>query len=109
MNSARTIADAVRLAPDAQAILCDVHLAGEDGRDVVRTLKQSGSKIPFIMVSGDCTRRTIEECVNLGIDDYLIKPFSPLALLTKLEKHTGLVLARGNKSEARAVHCGASG
>ena len=97
-NSARTIArKPCRLAPGAQAILCDVHLAGEDGRDVVRTLKQSGSKIPFIMVSGDCTRKTIEDCVNLGIDDYLIKPFSPLALLTKMEKHTGLVLPRSRQ------------
>jgi HD-like signal output (HDOD) protein/DNA-binding response OmpR family regulator len=98
--SARSITEAVRLAPGAHAILCDVHLAGEDGRDVVRTLKQSGSKIPFIMVSGDCTRKTIEDCVNLGIDDYLIKPFSPLALLTKMEKHTGLLLSSRAKTLA---------
>jgi HD-like signal output (HDOD) protein/DNA-binding response OmpR family regulator len=92
--SGRTLDDALRLAPNTQAVFCDVHLGDDDGRNVVKRLRQSGYDAPIILMSVDRTRETIEDCVGTGISDYLIKPFSPTVFLDKLQKHTGVATRR---------------
>ncbi|HLJ11612.1 MAG TPA: HDOD domain-containing protein, partial [Planctomycetaceae bacterium] len=53
--------DALQLARNAFAVLCDVHLGGVSGIEVVRSLRQQGFAGPIIMMSGDRSRSTVEE------------------------------------------------
>lgn len=78
---------AQELAPRATAILCDVHLRSEDGRQVVRDLKRGGFTGPLIMISSDRSRQTVMECARVGATDYLLKPFGKACLVEKLRKH----------------------
>ena len=84
---------AKELAPQASAVLCDFHLPGEKGSDIVRSLRRSQFEGPVIFVSSDRTRGTITACMAAGMTDFLPKPFSAAALLEKLSKHLGLALA----------------
>jgi two-component system, OmpR family, response regulator RegX3 len=70
-------AEAVELAAslDPDAVLLDLALPDMDGRDVCRTLRRS-SDVPIIMVTASGT--VIDRVVGLeiGADDYVVKPFA---------------------------------
>ena len=74
---AGTVADAIEQAgnemPDL--VLLDVMLPDGSGYDVARTLRES-SKVPIIMLTarGEETDRIVG--LELGADDYIVKPFS---------------------------------
>ena len=81
---AETGSEAVSLtaARDPDVILLDLALPDIDGRDVCRQIRRDSS-VPIIMVtaSGTVTDRVVG--LELGADDYVVKPFS-----------TGEVIAR---------------
>ena len=63
----------------------DLGLPKTDGRDVLRHLRGIGRKLPVIIVTA---RDSVEDRIDgldLGADDYLIKPFSPRDLLEHVE------------------------
>ena len=74
---AGTVADAIEQAtselPDL--VLLDVELPDGSGYDVARTLRER-SKVPIIMLTarGEETDRIVG--LELGADDYIVKPFS---------------------------------
>ncbi len=95
------IRDMVPLGTDL--VLLDLMLPSDSGFEVIRHLKKT-TKIPVIVVSA---RDTVEDRVkglDLGADDYLIKPFSLKELLARVRsvaRRTGL----GNTTP-QEVTCG---
>jgi len=65
-------------------VLLDVVMPGEDGFDVLASLRRT-SNLPVIMVSGrdDVADRVMG--LRLGADDYVVKPFSPLELTARID------------------------
>ena len=94
VQKAETISEARSMAPGCAAIVCDVHLADESSVELVQRLRREGFAGAIIMISGDRTRGTVEECIQAGIDDYLAKPFSSAALRAKLQQHSPELRAR---------------
>jgi DNA-binding response OmpR family regulator len=72
-------ADAFR--PDA--VVLDLGLPGRDGLDVTRELRRS-SNVPIIVLTarGDEADRIVG--LELGADDYVVKPFSPKELVARV-------------------------
>src|SRR6202035_405859 len=74
---AGTVAEAVELADrvDPDVVLLDLALPDGDGRDLCRALRRS-SDVPIIMLtaSGTVTDRIVG--LELGADDYVVKPFA---------------------------------
>jgi len=67
-----------------QAVLLDLGLPKQDGLEVLRELRQSGSTIPVIVITA---RDGLEARINgldSGADDYLTKPFNVNELLARL-------------------------
>jgi two-component system, OmpR family, alkaline phosphatase synthesis response regulator PhoP len=64
-------------------VVLDLGLPGRDGLDVARELRRT-SPVPIIMLTarGDETDRVLG--LELGADDYLVKPFSPRELLARV-------------------------
>jgi two-component system copper resistance phosphate regulon response regulator CusR len=65
-------------------IILDVMLPGLDGWQVLRSLRQAGVQVPVLFLTA---RDAIEERVHgleLGADDYLIKPFAFAELLARV-------------------------
>ena len=86
---------ALRHARDAKPdlIVLDLGLPGRDGLDVTRELRRS-SAVPIIVLTarGEETDRIVG--LELGADDYVVKPFSPKELVAR-------VRAVFRRSEAR--------
>ena len=68
-------------SPDV--ILLDLLLPDMDGRDVAREIRTS-SGVPIIMVTARGEEADRVAGLELGADDYVIKPFSPRELLHRV-------------------------
>ncbi|MBE7550695.1 MAG: response regulator [Anaerolineales bacterium] len=70
-------------------ILLDVMLYGSDldGLEVCRHLKKDPATqgIPVVLLTAGGQRSDLEAGLAAGADDYFIKPFSPFALMKKIE------------------------
>ncbi len=69
-------------------IILDVNLPDQLGHEVCRALKSNPktSAIPVVMLTGES--RALESRVqglNLGAEDYLLKPVSPKVLLARIQ------------------------
>ncbi|MHB9119812.1 MAG: response regulator transcription factor [Burkholderiales bacterium] len=67
-----------------QAVLLDLGLPKRDGLEVLRQLRASGKRLPVIIVTA---RDAVEDRIkglDLGADDYLVKPFDINELLARL-------------------------
>lgn len=76
----RALALAAETSPDL--VVLDLGLPGRDGLDVLRELRR-GSGVPVIIVTarGEETDRIVG--LELGADDYVVKPFSPKELVAR--------------------------
>lgn len=77
--------------------LLDIMLPGIDGLELCRLLKEksSTSSIPIIMLTAKGTEADIVVGLELGADDYVVKPFSPRELVARVKT----VMRRSNSKE----------
>lgn len=73
--------EAARQEPEL--IICDLAMPALGGQDVLMTLRQDPKMedVPFLFVSGGATREDMRQSMNLGGDDFIIKPASPGEIL----------------------------
>jgi len=93
MDGAEALETVERELPDL--VILDIMMPKVDGVEVCRRLRE-WSQIPIIMLSarGDATDKV--ECLNLGADDYISKPFSVEVLIARVKavlRRTGAVAA----------------
>ncbi|HEX2869097.1 MAG TPA: response regulator [Ignavibacteriales bacterium] len=83
---------AKEILPDL--IICDIMMPLMNGYEVIRELSKSNNTaaIPFIFLTAKAEMPDLRTGMELGADDYLVKPFRALHLLNAIE-------ARLNKSE----------
>ena len=75
------VASARARPPDL--VVLDLGLPGLDGLDVARELRRSSS-VPIIMLTARREETDRVLGLELGADDYLVKPFSPRELLARV-------------------------
>lgn len=64
-------------------IVLDLMLPGLDGREVCRALRRE-SDVPIIMLTAMAEESDQIAGLELGADDYIVKPFSPRALVARV-------------------------
>jgi len=82
---ARTVAEALAAARERSpdVVLLDVMLPDGDGRDVLRELRRT-SDVPVIMLTARGTETDRVVGLELGADDYVVKPFSGAEVIARL-------------------------
>lgn len=77
--------EALRLAREAHPdlIVLDLMLPGMDGLQVCRTLRGE-SDVPIIMLTARTTEEDKLKGLDMGADDYMVKPFSPKELAARV-------------------------
>ncbi|MEN6510599.1 MAG: response regulator [Chloroherpetonaceae bacterium] len=67
-------------------ILCDIAMPNVDGYSVLKTIKSnpSLSRIPFIFLTAFTERQNIRTGMQLGADDFLVKPYSRDELISSI-------------------------
>lgn len=76
---------AERSVPDL--ILLDLMLPGKDGLEICRLLKRNDrtQNIPVIMMTARGEESDIVTGLELGAEDYIVKPFSPKVLVARVK------------------------
>ncbi len=82
---AGTVADALaKFATDKpDLILLDLNLPDGDGRDVAREIRRS-SGVPIIMLTARGTETDRIVGLEIGADDYVVKPFSSAEVIARI-------------------------
>lgn len=80
--------EAVKASEDAgvNLILMDWNMPELSGIDAVKQIRAKGNKTPIIMVTTEAEKRRVLEAIQAGINDYLVKPFTPDQLSEKIRK-----------------------
>jgi DNA-binding response OmpR family regulator len=67
-------------------VLSDIQMPHMDGKNLIAMLRASPvfKKLPIIMLSTFADSDTRIACLNMGADDYIIKPFNPMEVKTKI-------------------------
>ena len=85
-NATEAVAQAMQHRPDL--VLLDVALPDHDGFWVCRTLKTTPetAHIPVVMLTAMSLPSDRDRAVQAGADGYVVKPFSPRALLQEIDR-----------------------
>jgi two-component system chemotaxis response regulator CheY len=69
-------------------VITDWNMPAMGGLELVRSLraKPGLATLPVLLITARHTYEDVVEAAGAGVDDYLIKPFTPAALQAKLER-----------------------
>ena len=83
---------------DIALIILDVMMPKMDGWEVCREVRQY-SKVPIIMLTAKSDERDELQGFQLGVDEYISKPFSPKILVARVEA----ILRRTNQFDEEEI------
>lgn len=86
-----------------QLIILDVMMPKMDGWEVCRTIREH-SKVPIIMLTAKADERDELLGFELGVDEYISKPFSPKILVARVE---AILRRTNNLSKEDVIKAGA--
>ncbi len=69
-------------------ILMDLSMPIMDGYEATTIIRERDNKIPIIALTASASYGYLDRAIKLGINDYVIKPFSPKELNMKLYKYS---------------------
>ncbi len=98
MLSASNGEDALAIIRDERPdlVLLDIMMPRVDGYEVARTVRADAdetlAKIPIIMLSAKAQDQDVRRGLELGVNEYITKPFAPEQLVTLVNAY----LARGD-------------
>ena len=101
---ANAAGEALVARPDC--ILLDLSLPGAYGHEICRSIRQ-GSDVPIIVLTSSDSEFDEVMSMNVGADDYVVKPYRPAVLLARIDR----ALARSGSADparGRLEHDGVS-
>jgi DNA-binding response OmpR family regulator len=74
--------------PEFDLILLDVKLPGASGFDVLREIRSKAlwANVPIVMLTGMGRDADVVRAFELGADEYIHKPFSPVELMARVQR-----------------------
>jgi DNA-binding NtrC family response regulator len=79
-------------------VILDVTMPNMDGPTMLGKMREAGDKTPVIMLTSESKRSVVAGAMRSGITDYILKPFKPEELRTKI-----LTVLQGGASEEDVV------
>lgn len=69
-------------------ILLDINMPDMDGRETMRRIRENDAwkSIPIIFLTADASPETEAQCLSDGAEDFIIKPFVPQVMKSRIER-----------------------
>ena len=83
-TGAAALAAATGAARPPDLLILDLMLPDVDGLDLLRSLRQAGSSVPVVILTARDDDVDVIVGLELGADDYLVKPFNPRELTARI-------------------------
>ena len=68
-----------------ELILLDWNMPNLDGIGFIQQFRALGHRTPVLMVTTEAEKSRVIEAIKAGVDNYLVKPFSPEQLRERVE------------------------
>jgi len=65
-------------------VISDWNMKPMTGIEFLKTLRASGNKVPFILVTAENSPVNVEEAKQAGVNGYITKPFNAITLKARL-------------------------
>jgi two-component system chemotaxis response regulator CheY len=65
--------------------LIDWNMPNMDGHTLVKKMRETDKKTPIIMCTTEAEKPRVIDALKAGVNNYVVKPFTPEALLDKVE------------------------
>ena len=72
-------------------ILLDWNMPVMDGPSFVKAYRKMGRTTPIVMVTTEAEKTRVMEALKLGVNNYVVKPFTPEFLAEKINQTAKLV------------------
>jgi len=72
-----------------EMIITDWNMPEMDGLEFVKTVRGQNPSIPILMVTTNAAKEDIVEALQAGVNNYVVKPFTPETLKEKIESLLG--------------------
>ena len=69
-------------------IVCDLDMPVMDGMELLQAVRADPRLNPtqFLMLTANAKANIVKEAIAAGVDDYVVKPFTPLAMQAKVAR-----------------------
>ena len=64
--------------------ICDIMMPGMNGYEVIKHIREKGNNIPILVLSAKNNDSDRILGLDIGADDYMVKPFNPLEIVAKV-------------------------
>lgn len=70
------------------AVILDIMMPEMDGRQTLEKIRndETTKELPILMLTGENQLSDVSECLKLGANDYMVKPFDPPTCIARLQK-----------------------
>lgn len=87
-NDGQEALNLVKTEDQIDCIVLDIIMPNMDGHETLKELKKNDKTkdIPVIMLTGENALSNVSDCLTLGANDYIVKPFNTETLLTSLKQ-----------------------
>jgi two-component system OmpR family response regulator len=89
-------------AGDCDAVVLDLGLPDMDGTEVLRQIRQKAPRMPVLILTARDSLDDRIKGLDLGADDYLVKPFAPPELFARLR----VMERRLGTATSHLIRCG---
>lgn len=74
-------------------LLVDWNMPNMDGLTFVKKFRATGAKCPIIMVTTEAEKSRVVEAIKAGVNNYVVKPFTPDVLSERIRETLSRVSA----------------
>jgi two-component system chemotaxis response regulator CheY len=67
-------------------ILIDWNMPNLDGRTLVGRIREKDKSTPLVMVTTEAEKGRVVEAIKAGVNNYVVKPFTPETLFEKIKQ-----------------------
>lgn len=74
-----------RFDESVKFVITDWNMPNMTGTELARALRARGEQVPILMVTARSVREDIIEAMEAGVNNYIVKPFTPQILKEKID------------------------
>lgn len=83
----RRAIEQIDASPDLDLVVLDIMLPHVNGYEIVRRIRKAGRDVPVILLSARSGEDDIVLGLDVGADDYVVKPFRVAELMARVKAH----------------------
>ena len=83
---ALTVIASVKAGGGFDLVMIDWNMPNMNGLELITKIRETDKKTPLIMATTEAEKQRVMDAIRAGVNNYVVKPFTPDALLSKVQQ-----------------------